>query len=188
MSDRVCPFLVGYFLVSPLRKLVQHPNKILDDYVKKGMTVLDIGCAMGFFSLPLADMVGPTGKVISVDLQEKMITSLKKRAQKAGLSDRIETIVCHPNSLGLSDLKEAIDFALAFAVVHEVPDPSRLFFEIKEVLKPSGRLLVAEPAGHVSEKNFALTVSITEQVGFRKIATPKIYKSRVVLLEKLPHR
>jgi len=44
---------------------------------------------MGFFSLPLARMVGPNGKVLCVDLQEKMLRSLHKRALKAGVADRI---------------------------------------------------------------------------------------------------
>jgi len=51
-------------------------------YVKTGMTILDVGCAMGFFSLPMAKMVGSTGRVICVDLQEKMIKTLNKKLQK----------------------------------------------------------------------------------------------------------
>jgi len=184
VAEKVCPVWIGYLLMNPLRKLLQNPNKILGKYVKNGMTVLDIGCAMGYFSLPLANMVGSDGKVICVDVQEKMIKSLKKRAQKAGLSDRIETVVCSPDSLRISEYKKEIDFALAFAVVHEVLDVSNLFVEVNEVMKLSGRLLVAEPRRHVSEKDFALTVSIAEQKGFIKIETPKIHGSHVVLLEK----
>ena len=52
MADRVCPWWLGYFLASPIRKLVHDPRSILEAYVKSGMTALDIGCAMGFFSLP----------------------------------------------------------------------------------------------------------------------------------------
>ncbi len=79
MSESVCPVWVGYFLASPVRKLFQNPEKMLAPYVKEGMRVLDIGCAMGFFSLPLAQMIGLNGKVICVDVQEKMIKSLEKR-------------------------------------------------------------------------------------------------------------
>lgn len=184
MAEHVCPVWVGYLLSSPIRKLFQNPKKILSPYVKEGMKVLDIGCAMGFFSLPLAQIVGPNGKVICVDLQEKMIKSLQKRAQRTGLSDRIETRLCHYNSLGLDNLSEEIDFALAFAVVHEVPDASSFFSEIYKTIKPTGKFLVAEPKGRVSEKDFEISVSVAEQNGFKVIDSPQTARSFAVLLEK----
>ncbi|QTA89130.1 class I SAM-dependent methyltransferase [Desulfonema magnum] len=185
MAESVCPVWIGYFLASPVRKLFQNPEKILRPYIRKGMNVLDIGCAMGFFSLPLARMVGSNGRVICVDMQEKMITSLEKRARRAGVSDRIETHLCRQNSLNLQEVKEQIDFALAFAVVHEVPDASVLFAEVYEAMKSGGKFLVAEPKGHLSEKDFEVTISIARQSGFRKAAdSPEIAHSRVVLLEK----
>ena len=122
MSPKVCPAWLGYLLASPLRKLFQNPEKILGPYVKAGMMVLDMGCAMGFFSLPLARMVGKEGIVVCVDIQEKMIRSLRKKALKARVADRIITRVCDQNSLGLNEFDNKIDFILAFAVVHEVPD------------------------------------------------------------------
>jgi ubiquinone/menaquinone biosynthesis C-methylase UbiE len=184
MAKRVCPVWVGYLLASPIRKLFQNPQGILSPYVENGMKVLDVGCAMGFFSLPLAQMVGSKGKVICVDVQEKMIRSLEKRAQKAGLYNRIETRICHHNSLGLDDLKEGVDFAFASAVVHEVPDASGFFSEIYETMKPAGRFLVIEPKGHVSEKHFEKIVSAAEQKGFRIIERPQIGRSHAVLLGK----
>ena len=184
MAGKVCPVWVGYLLASPVRRLYQNPEKILGRYVEKGMKVLDIGCAMGFFSLPLARMVGASGKVICVDVQEKMITSLEKRARKAGLIERIKTRLCTYNSLGLDDLKEKIDFAFASAVVHEIPDVSNFFSETYETIKPAGRFLVIEPKGHVSEKDFKISVSIAEQNGFKVIDSPQKGRSRVVLLQK----
>ena len=186
MAERVCPVWVGYLLASPVRKLFQNPRKMLRPYVNEGMTVVDIGCAMGFFSLPLAEMVGPNGKVICVDMQERMIRSLEKRARKAGLSGRIKTLMCYEDSLGLDDFKEKIDFALASAVVHEVPDTTGFFSEIHKAMKPTGRLLVAEPKGHVSEKDFETTVSVAKQNGFTVTDRPQIRRSRVVLLERKP--
>ena len=184
MAEHVCPVWVGYLLASPLRKLTQHPKKILGPHVTSGMTVLDVGCAMGFFSLPLARLVGPEGKVVCVDLQEKMVRSLARRARKAGLSDRIEARSCRQDSLGLDDLEGQVDFALAFALVHEVPDPAGLFGEICETLKPSGRLLMAEPRGRVSAHGFDASVSLAEQNGFGVVTRPRIARSRAVLLEK----
>jgi len=184
MAEHVCPIWVGYLLASPLRKLFQNPKKILGPYVHKGMKVLDIGCAMGFFSLPLAEMVGSGGKVFCIDVQEKMIVSLKKRARKAGLSDNIEAHVCSSDSLGLKDRVEQIDFAAAIAVVHEVPDTERFFSEVYDAIKPGGRMLVAEPKGHVSQADFDVTVSTAEQAGFALTDRPGISRSRAVLLGK----
>jgi ubiquinone/menaquinone biosynthesis C-methylase UbiE len=185
MSEHhVCPFWVGYLLASPVRKLLQNPDKILKPYVTEAMTVADIGCAMGFFSLPLARMVGPNGKVICVDIQEKMIRKLEKRASKAGLSDRIETIICNDKSLGLDDFKGKVDFALAFAIVHEVPDSARFFTEVCEAMKPAGRLLIAEPKAHVSENDFEKSVSIAKHNGFEVTDRPQINRGRTVLLQR----
>lgn len=184
MGGHVCPVWVGYLLISPLRKLSQNPVKILSPFVKEGMQVLDIGCAMGFFSLPMARMVGPDGRVICVDLQPRMISSLEKRAGKAGLKDRIDVRVCEEKKLGLHDLAGRIDFALAFAVVHEVPDSALFFNEVYESLKPTGTVLVAETKGHVSKKDFDLTISAAERSGFSVSGSPKIRKSHSVVLKK----
>ena len=185
-EHHVCPVWVGYLLASPVRKLFQNPRKMLGPYINEGMTVADIGCAMGFFSLPLAKMVGADGKVICVDVQEKMIRSLEKRARKAGLSGRIETVICNYKSLSLDNFEEKIDFALAIGVVHEVPDSARFFSEVCEAMKQAGRLFLAEPKGHVSEKDFETTISVAEQNGFTATDRPRIKRGRAVLLEKKP--
>jgi 2-polyprenyl-3-methyl-5-hydroxy-6-metoxy-1,4-benzoquinol methylase len=184
MAKKVCPFWVGYLLSSPLRKLWHNPDQILEAYVRPGMKVVDIGCAMGFFSLTMAKMVGQTGKVICVDIQEKMIRYLEKRAQAAGLLDRIETQVCSETSFCLDNLHEDINFALVFAVVHEVPDPSGLFSQMSKALRPKAAVLVAEPRGRVSEKDFEATIQTAHQHGFKVIDKPHIWRVRAVLLQK----
>lgn len=184
MGGHVCPVWVGYLLASSLRKLLQNPRKILEPYVRKDMKVLDVGPGMGFFSLPLARLVGPNGKVIGVDFQEKMLQALERRARKADLGDRIETRLCRRDSLNLDDLEGAVDFGLAFAVVHEVTDKERLFSEISRALKAAGTLLMVEPKMHVSRAVFGETISIAEQNGFQAVATPQVSLSLAVLLSK----
>ncbi len=180
MAKRVCPWWIGYLLISPIRRLLQNPDKILAPYMTEGMTVLEIGPGMGFFTLPAARMVGAGGKVIAVDIQEKMLSSLRKRAQKAGVADRIVTKMCEPDSLGIS---EPIDLCLAINVVHEVPDAGALLAQIKAILKPTGRLLIAEPGGwHVSEKDFGETLALAAKSGLKVIEEPKITRSRAALL------
>ena len=60
-QHRVCPWWVGYILASPVRKLWQNPARILGPFVQPGMTVLEPGPGMGFFTLELARLVGPKG-------------------------------------------------------------------------------------------------------------------------------
>ena len=182
MSHRVCPWWLGYLLASPLRRLLQDPVEIVKPYAEEGMTVMDIGCGMGFFSLPLAKLVGEKGRVVCIDLQEKMIKGLISRAKKAGLTGRIDARVCSQSSLGVSGLSGKIDFALAFALAHEVPDKDGLFSEIHHAMKPDGKLLFAEPSGHVSKKDFEGTVSLAKRIGFQVAGDLKIRRSHAVLL------
>jgi 2-polyprenyl-3-methyl-5-hydroxy-6-metoxy-1,4-benzoquinol methylase len=182
MSHGVCPWWIGYLLASPLRRWMQNPGEILRPHVREGMTVLDAGCAMGFFTLPLARLVGPAGTVIAVDLQERMIRSLKRRADRDGLGGRIETRVCPSDRLEIEDLAGRVDFALAFAVMHEVPEPAKFLAEIRESLAPGGRLLMAEPAGHVTPDEFEETVKLAVEAGFSVSERPCIRRSRAVLL------
>lgn len=182
MADHVCPVWVGRLMANPLRKWFQNPSAILGGYVKEGMTALDVGCAMGFFSLPLAQMVGPEGRVFCVDLQPGMLERLGRRADKAGLAARIEPRQCSLESLGLDDLRGRVDFALAFAMVHETPDPARLFGELSACLVPGGRLLVAEPRGHVDAAMFQETLSMAEACGLVVRERPKIRWSHAALL------
>jgi len=148
------------------------------------MKVLDVGCGMGFFSLPLAKVVGPEGKVICVDVQEGMIKALRRRAEKANLSSRIEGRLCRPHSLGIDDLQGEIDFVLAFAVVHEVPHPSKAISEITRAMKRGGSLLLVEPKGHVSEKEFRGYLSIAQENSLKETNRLKIRRTFSALLEK----
>ena len=117
-EHKVCPWWLGYFLVTPLRRLLHAPDKVLAPYVSEGMTVLELGPGMGFFTVELARLVGASGRVIALDIQPKMIEGLKRRVAKAGLLKRVDTRLAEPDSMGLADLAGGVDFAFAFAVVH----------------------------------------------------------------------
>jgi ubiquinone/menaquinone biosynthesis C-methylase UbiE len=184
MEKHVCPWYLGYVLASPLRRLYQNPEKILGAYLKQGMKVLEVGPGMGFFSLPIARLIGATGRIFCVDLQEKMLQSLRRRAARANILDRIEMRLCSESSLQIDDLAGSIDFALIFAVVHEVPDQSCLLKEIIYSLKKDGLLLISEPKGHVSKEEFEKTLSLTQTHGIKKVDSPNIRGSHSALLRK----
>jgi SAM-dependent methyltransferase len=150
MSHRVCPWWLGYLLASPIRRLLQgDPEKILAPFVREGMTVLEPGPGMGFFTLPLARRVGPMGRVVAV---------------------------------GLTDLAGAVDFTLAFALVHELPRVEPFFAEIARASKPGSRLLFAEPAGHVKPADFEAELQVAAKAGFEVAERPVIRRSHVALL------
>jgi len=148
------------------------------------MNVLDVGCGMGFFSLPAARLAGETGRVVCVDLQERMIKGLIRRAKKSGLTDRIDARISGKKSLMSNDIAGTIDFALAFALVHEVPDKDRLFLEIGNTLKQAGKLLIAEPKTHVSKTDFDKSTAIAQSAGFAVISDLRIRLSYAVLLAR----
>lgn len=181
MASHVCPWWGGYFLDNRLRRWLHNPERILGPYVKPGMTALDFGCGMGMFSLALARLVGPQGHVFSVDLQAKMLDVLQRRAEKAGLRDRITAHRCEAQAIGL---EASVDFALAFYSAHEVPDLRHLLTEIQGLLQPQGRFLVVEPIGHVTAPAFEAMVAQAAEIGLAALERPHVRLSRAVLFGK----
>jgi ubiquinone/menaquinone biosynthesis C-methylase UbiE len=178
-SRHTCPWWLCFTFDNFLRRLFQNPDQILRPYVAEGITVLDIGPGMGYFSIPLARRVGPMGRVIAVDIQPEMLSALQKRAKRASVDRRIAIHLCRADSLGL-DVRA--DFALAFWMLHEVPNPLGFFKEMRSVLKVSGKLLVSEPVIHVTAKTFAKSIEMARSNGFKVTAEPKIFLSRSALL------
>ena len=183
-KPHLCPWWVGYLLASPVRKLLQNPDQLLASHVERGMTVVDFGCAMGFFSLPLARMVGSEGRVVCIDCQPFMLDRLMRRARKAKLDGPIEARLAQNGDFGLSGDAERYEFALAFAVVHEVADKSGLLRALQTSLRPGARLLLAEPAGHVKRDAFDAQLATAQDVGLILADRPRLRRSHAALLLK----
>lgn len=181
MGNHVCPWWYAYTFDNPLRRLIHKPEKIFHRYVRPGMIVADIGCGMGYFSIAFAKMVGDGGLVISVDLQQKMLEILEKRARKNGVAHRIQTHRCDANDLGI---QERVDFVLAFWMVHETPDEVTFFQQVFHLLKGTGSFVVAEPKMHVTESRFSNSVSHALASGFRIIERPRIHFSHSIAFGK----
>jgi ubiquinone/menaquinone biosynthesis C-methylase UbiE len=180
-GEHTCPWWLLFTFDNPLRSLVHNPQKILGPYVKQGNTVLDIGCGMGFFTLGLAELVGQDGRVIAADMQQQMLAGLQKRAERAGLHERIQLCRSTPDDIGAN---EAVDFVLAFWMVHEVRQPTLFLRQIHRLLVTGGNFLIVEPIIHVTGRAFGQTVSLAIGTGFRVVDQPRIRVSRAVLLEK----
>jgi ubiquinone/menaquinone biosynthesis C-methylase UbiE len=176
-----CPWWMAYFFDNPLRRLYQKPEVTLGPYLKEGMSALDFGCGMGYWSIKMAEMVGPTGKIYSFDIQQKMLDIMNKRAAKKGVADRIERILVDDTVISL---EEKVDIAVTIWVVHEVPDPQKLFDQIARALKEGGKLLFAEPSGHIKKPFFEDEIKMAEKSGLMLIDRPKVGGSMAALLEK----
>lgn len=184
MPGRICPWWLSYFLLNPLRRFRQNPRRILAPYVREGMTVLEPGPGMGFFTIELARLVGAAGRVVAVDVQAKMLDKLKRRAVGRALLDRIETRLSGRESMPLSDLSGRVDFVLAFVMVHEMPAPERFFRQAAESLKPGALLLLAEPRGHVKVQQFEEELRAAHEAGLSVLERPPIAGSHTALLRR----
>ncbi|MCP4198891.1 MAG: class I SAM-dependent methyltransferase [Proteobacteria bacterium] len=177
-----CPLWVQYLLASPLRKLGESPRKLVGPYVEPGMTVLDPGCGFGYMSLPMARMVGPTGKVLSVDVEARAIVRLQRRGSKAGLAERIDARACAPRDLGLSDFAGQVDLVTVIHTLHEFEDLPGFLAQVANLLKPGGKMLVVEPRGHVKPEQFAAEMACCRQAGFRELDSPDLGRGRIAAL------
>lgn len=180
-NNMVCPAWLSFGLVNGIRRIIHNPQKICKEYAIPGSFVADIGCGPGYFSIPMASMVGPRGKIISVDLQAGMIEKLKRRIKKLNLEGKLDTILCDENSIGI---KEKVDFVLTFWMVHEVKNRDLFFQQIREILKDDGRYLLVEPKLHVSKKDYFKTIKKAELNGFEVRNDLRIPWSRATILSK----
>jgi ubiquinone/menaquinone biosynthesis C-methylase UbiE len=167
----VCPAELAGSLDNRLRRLLQNPRKILRPYVQEGMTALDVGCGPGFFTLPMAQLVGSSGRVIAADLQEEMLDKVRAKIAGTDLEKRIAFQKCEPDSIGVA---EKVDFVLLFYMVHELPDKDGFFRQIAGVLKPAGQVLLVEPPFHVSKPAFDITLQKANAAGLASLPGPRM--------------
>ncbi|MBD3221621.1 methyltransferase domain-containing protein [bacterium] len=178
------PWWIGYLLINPLRRLLQDPERMLRPHVAPGRTVLEVGPGMGYFTLPIARMVGRHGRVIAIDCQERMLETLARRAATAGLDRTVTTQTCRPHSLGVGRLADAVDLVVAINVVHEAPDPERMIGEMARTLRPGGRLLLSEPRGHVGRDMFLWQYGLCREAGLEACDWPRLTGQRSVVMAK----
>jgi ubiquinone/menaquinone biosynthesis C-methylase UbiE len=124
--------------LNPIRRLFEPPQRLIEPYVTNGQVVVDLGCGSGYYTLALAQCVGPQGKVYAVDLDEKCIRALEKKMDKEGYHN-IEAHASSASELGF--IKDgSVDFVLANGLLCSMADHRQLAVnEIKRILKPGGQ-------------------------------------------------
>ena len=180
-QKHICPTWGAAGLDNLVRKLVHNPQKILKPFIKEGMTILDIGCGPGFFSLEIAKMLNGTGKVIAADVQEGMLEKIRKKIKGTTLQ---QTIELHKSNFENIGIVEKVDFVLAFWMIHEVRNQDNFFDELNTILKPNGRILIIEPKIHVSKREYNTMISKIKEREFTIIESPKVFFSRTIVLSK----
>jgi len=121
-----------------IRPLFEKPHRY-DQEVIQGQVVADLGCGPGYYTFPLADKVGPTGKVYAVDSDPKAIRVIERKAAK-GNYRHIETHTCSAANLDfIAD--GSVDFVLADGLLCCVApkDHPQAVREIIRILKPEGK-------------------------------------------------
>src|ERR1043166_6543001 len=127
------------------RDATQQPEKVLDTLaIKPGSTVADIGAGTGYFSLRLAQRVGPQGRVLATDIQPQMLAMLSDKMRAAN-GTNVEPILCTPTDAKLPE--NTLDLALMVDVYHELGYPEETLGQIRRALKPEGRLVLIEYRG-----------------------------------------
>lgn len=165
-TPHVCPWWLAWSLANPVRRWLDNPEALLGDFVRPGDRVLEIGPGVGFYTLPMVRHAGATGKVVCVDVQQRMLNGLQRRLAHKGVSERVETFCCATDDRWLEQVRGSMDRAVLIYVLHEVPDPRKTLAEVYEALRPGGMLLLVEPKGHVPAALFAAQGWAARQVGF----------------------
>jgi ubiquinone/menaquinone biosynthesis C-methylase UbiE len=167
------------------RRFLYRPDRLAERFVQPGYRVLDFGCGPGFFTREFAKRVGDTGQVIAADLQGEMLAIMREKLGREGLLPRVRTHHCEPDSLGLTPEKDGqVSAAFAIFVVHEVPDPAKLFREIAALLVPGGTFYYTEPPFIVSGGEFRENLAAAEAAGFRVTGREWYFVNRAAVLVK----
>lgn len=120
-----------------IRHLISPPKKKLSKFVSSGIVAADVGCGPGYFTIPMAEMVGPTGKVYAADSDPKSIQALRSKSKARRLESIIEAHTVSAAEMGCIP-NEFVDFVFANGLLCCLTDHKRAVAEIKRILKPTG--------------------------------------------------
>ncbi|MGE4213700.1 MAG: class I SAM-dependent methyltransferase [Anaerotignaceae bacterium] len=129
-------------LDNPKRREMLPVDKVLTEIgLKEDDILADIGCGIGYFSIPAAQLIGAKGTVYALDVKKEMIDELEKKADENNL-DNIRTVVTDEYNLKLAD--KSVSFAFICTVLHEIEDRNKFLNETKRILNNSGKIAVVE--------------------------------------------
>lgn len=140
----------------------------------KGDRIADIGCGIGYFTIPAAEIVETEGQVFAIDISVEMLAEVEKAITEKGILN-VKTIKTDEETLKLMD--EIVTFAVMCNVLHEVDDPAKTLSEVSRILSNNGRIAVIEwqkvespigpPISHRLDKEYVQ--KLLQNAGFRNI-------------------
>ena len=178
----VCPWWFVRSFDNPIRRLLHDSEQMFGEWVRPGMHVLDLGCGAGFNTEGLTRLVGSDGVVVAIDLQPHMLAMTRRRLERVGLSERAAYVNSTATDLRLST-DQRFEFALAFWMVHEIPNAEHFLKQVGNALEVGAPLLIAEPKVHVGRDAFEASVRVARRAGFMEIGRPGVALSRSVILQ-----
>jgi ubiquinone/menaquinone biosynthesis C-methylase UbiE len=144
---------------NPMRRKIQPPDETAIRHgIQPGMRVLEAGPGNGTYTLGAARRLGPDGKLITVDIEPKMIARVQRRVDAEGLTN-IDARVADVYQLPFNDA--SFDLIYMIAVINEIPDIPRALAEFHRVLKPTGSLVFSEL---FMDPDYPLSAALTHKV------------------------
>lgn len=157
-NPSACPYGQRFWVQVP-HPIINRPRLRTVLAPQSGERVLEIGPGTGYYTLDVAEWVGPDGRVEIFDLQQEFLDHVMRRAGERGLANVVPT---RGDATALPYEDDSIDAVLLTAVLGEIPDPVAALREIRRALRPGGRLIVGELFG---DPHF------TTQAALRRLAT-----------------
>lgn len=157
-----------------------NPRKLLKKFIRPSMTVLDLGCGTGYFTLEAARLLNNNGKVIAADVQQGMLDILKQKLKNSELGGVIEIHQCQEDRL---DLSEKFDFILAFYAFHEMKYIDNVISDLTKIVKPETKVFIAEQKIHVPKTIFNTIIDKLKNKGFEICERPSICFSRTAIMK-----
>lgn len=175
-----CPSWMVPLLENPYFQTVAGAELLLDRAgVGSGMTVLDAGCGPGRVTLPAAARVGPSGRVVGIDIQRGMLGRLRRRLDARGVTN-VELVHAGLGSGALD--ADRFDVALMVTVLGEIPDPTAALEEVYRALRAGGVLSVTEVLPDPHYQSVDRVRRLGAAAGFE---VGELYRGRVAFSQNL---
>ena len=178
------PQFLANLIDNPLRRRIQPPGEMpIRHGIKPGMTVLEVGPGNGRYTIETARQIGSRGKLVTIDIEPKMIERVRQRAQTEGMTN-LEAKVADVYKLPFED--GTLDAIYMITVISEIPEPERAMREFYRVLSPSGTLAFSEL---LTDPDYPLARTLIRKAGVANFRLKKKlgnFFSYTLIFEKQP--
>lgn len=165
-----------------VRPLLYDPERIVRPFVAPGDRVADIGCGAGYFDPALSSLIGPSGELLLLDVQEEMLHRAVERVrEEPAARSAVTGVLISDDDL---QLPTGVDFALMSWMLHEVKEPEGYWRALGHSIRPAGKVLVIEPLVHVSARRWEEQLDPAKRFGFVRRDIGGVFFSRTSVLTK----